>query len=71
MLWEGLSSEVKHELEALHPLSPEVKMLEMRGISNADDKLWAYGAPLAGLILGLLAASNFKPPEKPDEERPA
>lgn len=68
VLWEGLDSDVKEALEALHPLDPHVKLLELRGVGTATDWLWAYGAPLAGLFLGLLMASNVKPREKKPEE---
>ena len=69
VLWEGLDGDVKKDLAAQHPLSPDVKLLELRGTANADDKLWTFGAPLAGLLLGLLVASNFRAPTKgkPDE----
>ena len=59
VLWEGLESDVAKDLAKQHPLSPDVKLLELRGTGSADDKLWAYGAPLVGFILGLFAASKF------------
>ena len=55
VLWEGLEGAVKKNLAAQHPLSPEVKLLELHGVANADDKLWTYGAAPAGFIFGLLA----------------
>lgn len=61
VLWEGLEGDVKDQLEALHPLSPDVKLLELGRTQHAGDALWAYGAPLAGLLLGLLYASSVKP----------
>lgn len=70
VLWEGLGSEVKRDLEGLHPLSADVKLLELRGTGNADDKLWTYGAPLLGLILGLFLAAQGKPPKPAPQQEP-
>ncbi len=73
VLWEGLDGETKEQLAEAHPLAPNVKLLELRGTSNVDDWLWGYGAPLAGLIFGLLAASGTqpKPPAQTKPESPA
>jgi hypothetical protein len=69
VLWEGLDTETKELLAAAHPLSPDVKLLELKGTQKFDDVLWGYGAPLAGLILGLLAASGAQPrPKRPEVE---
>lgn len=66
VLWEGLDGETKELLAAAHPLSPDVKLLELRG-SASPDWLWGFGAPLLGLILGLLAASGTQPrPKQPE-----
>jgi hypothetical protein len=67
VLWEGLESEVKEELAALHPLSPQVKLLELRGVPNGTDRLWSYGAPLFGLIIGLFLAANAGAPKQPPQ----
>ena len=64
VLWEGLDSAVKRDLETVHPLSPQVKLLRLRGGRDFGDFAWAYGLPLMGFFLGLLAASNFKPQPK-------
>ncbi len=58
VLWEGLDGEVKEDLAALHPLAGDVKLLELESSGHVDDLLWGVGAPLAGLLLGLLAGSN-------------
>lgn len=73
VLWEGLDGETKEMLAEAHPLAPNVKLLELRGTSNADDWLWGYGLPIAGLIFGLLAASGTqpKPPTQKKPENPA
>lgn len=69
VLWEGLDGDVKKDLATQHALSPDVKLLEIHGTGNVDDRLWAYGAPLAGLILGLFAASSASQ-KKPVAETP-
>lgn len=71
VLWEGVDSETKELLAQSHPLSPNVKLLELKGTSNADDWLFGYGAPIAGLILGLLAASGTQPKPQKKPETPA
>lgn len=58
VLWEGLDGDVKKDLAALHPLADDVKLLELESTGQVDDVLWGVGAPVAGLLLGLLAASN-------------
>ena len=68
VLWEGLDSDVKEELASLHPLDPHVKLLELRGVGNASDRLWSYGAPLAGFLIGLMVASSVRPAAKRSEE---
>ncbi len=68
VLWEGLGSAVKRDLAAVHPLAPNAKLLELNAGGNFGDSLWAWGAPLAGLLFGLLAASNTKP-KKPEAAR--
>jgi hypothetical protein len=73
VLWEGLDSETKELLAEAHPLAPNVKLLELSGTSRVDDWLWGYGAPMAGLLFGLLAASGTqaKPPAQGKPETPA
>ena len=60
VLWEGLSGDVKRDLGALHPVARGAKLLEVRGPGTASDRLWAVGAPLLGLIIGLFAAANVR-----------
>ncbi|MDP2274881.1 MAG: hypothetical protein Q8K32_29335 [Archangium sp.] len=67
VLWEGLDSEVKEALESIHPLDPHVRLLELRGVGTASDRLWGFGAPLAGFLLGLLVAAGVKPAAKKSE----
>ena len=65
VLWEGLDSETKELLAEAHPLSPDVKLLELRG-SQSGEWLWGYGAPLLGLIVWLLAASGTQAQKRPE-----
>ena len=58
VLWEGMSSEVEKDLGEVHPLAKGVKLLELESSGHFDDLAWGVGAPLAGLLLGLLAAST-------------
>lgn len=58
VLWEGMPSEIETDLADVHPLAKGVKLLELESSGHFDDLAWGVGAPLAGLVLGLLAASN-------------
>ena len=58
VLWEGMSSEVEKDLGEVHPLAKGVKLLELESSGHFEDLAWGVGAPLAGLLLGLLAAST-------------
>lgn len=55
VLWEGLPSDVRRDLEKLHPVAPTVKLLDTH---PGLDHLAAYGGPLLGLVLGLFLASK-------------
>ena len=61
VLWEGLDGDMKKSLAAIHPLSPNVKLLDLARTGRFDDTLWGYGGPLVGLILGLFIAQGVKP----------
>lgn len=67
VLWEGLDGDMKESLSAIHPLSSNVKLLDLARSGKFDDTLWGYGAPLLGLILGLFIANGMKPKARPSE----
>ncbi len=63
VLWEGLDRDVKEELVAIYPLDAPVKLLELRGVGTASDRLWA-----ARLLIGAQVASGVQPSTKRSEE---
>lgn len=61
VLWEGLPSDVPRLFEEQGvPLAPDAVLVELAGAHSTSDGLRAYGAPLLGLLLGLIAASQAK-----------
>lgn len=61
VLWEGLSSDVQRLLvEQGVPLAPDAVLVELPNAHSTSVRLRAFGVPLLGLLLGLLAASKLE-----------
>lgn len=61
VLWEDLSSDVQRlRGERGVPLAPDAVLVELPNAHSTSVRLRAFGVPLLGLLLGLLAASEFE-----------
>lgn len=61
VLWEGMPSDVPRLFEEQGvTLAPDAVLVELRGAHSTSDRLRAYGAPLLGLLLGLIVAGQLK-----------
>lgn len=66
VLWEGLPSDVRRLLtEQGVQVAPDAVLIELDGAYSTSDRLRAYGAPLLGLLLGLVVAFRARREEQP------